>query len=92
MEDEGMNDREVRLTSVIAGGLWALGVMVVVGGLVSRVYGVPAIGLLMAGAGGVMNIRSMVMRCEDRMQQAFTCGRDYQRGLNADIAEVHTLH
>lgn len=83
-----VTDRQVAVTSVVSGVLWTVGSFVVVAGVLTELYGIPAIGLLMAGGGGVLNMRSFVMRCEARMRDAFEAGRDYQRNQGQQVRSV----
>lgn len=80
--------RQVAVTSVVAVVLWVIGSITVLIGIVTRVYGVPAIGLLLAMGGGVMQVRSFVLRCDARMHEAFEMGRQHQRGQDADLFTV----
>lgn len=75
-----MRDWEVRVAAVISGVLWVTGAALVVAGVLTKVYGVPAVGLFTAGVAAVLNIRGFVLRMEERIRDAFDLGRDYERG------------
>jgi hypothetical protein len=76
-----MRDREVKMTTVLSAVLWTTGTLVVIAGMWTEVYGLPGVGLLLAGAGGVLSIRGFVLHCQDHLRDAFEYGRDFERGL-----------
>ena len=74
-----MAGRQVAITNVVSGVLWATGGAAVLIGMLTRVYGVPAIGIMLSMAAAVLNVQRFVAHCEERMRNAFQCGRDYER-------------
>lgn len=77
------------MTTVVSGALWACGTAIIVVGLVTAMYGVPAVGIVFCMAGSVLNVRRFVLRCEERMRDVFECGREYERSRVS--GEVHSL-
>lgn len=74
-----MRDWEVQVTAVISGVLWLAGAATIVAGVLTKAYGVPAVGLFSAGVAAVLNIRGLVLGMEQRIRNAFELGRDYER-------------
>lgn len=83
-----MRDREVQLAAVISGVLWVAGAATVIAGVFTKTYGLPAVGLFSAGVAAVLNIRSFVLRMEERVRDAFELGRDYERGRPPTMRSV----
>jgi hypothetical protein len=83
-------ERQIRLTVVLAGACWLAGAAIVVVGILLSMYGVPAIGLMFCLAGAVLNIRSFTRSFADLLRDAFEGGREFER-LHSERAEVRAL-
>lgn len=75
-----MNDMNISLNSTTAYALWTLGAVLIVWHMLT---GNPtaALGLLLAGAGGVLTIRSFFCEQARREKAAFDLGRESIRSV-----------
>lgn len=74
-----MRDRRVSVLHVAAGALWAIGALLALAYVALGLRGTGVLGLLVAMAGGVTNIKAMLVHLEERERRAFQLGRDYER-------------
>lgn len=74
-----MRDRHISALHVAAGVLWVLGATLAVIYMAVGIRGTGCIGLLLAGAGGITNVRAMLAHMEERERRAFELGRDHER-------------
>src|SRR5690349_13905241 len=79
---EHMIDRKISAGKTVAYTLWAAGFLCIAASFVLPLQ-VAAIGLFLAGAGGVLTIRGYVCALQQREQNAFDIGRDYEQGMTA---------
>lgn len=70
-----MHDREVPVTSAVAVVLWLVGTILILVDLALPVE-TGELGLLAAGAAGVLNIRGFLQRQRERELEAFLSGRE----------------
>lgn len=75
-----MKDRQFSALHVFAGTLWAVGGLLILATLIAHQReGLAELGLLLAGAGGVLSVRGMLCHMEQRERTAFEIGRDIGR-------------
>lgn len=80
-----MQDRTISLHHVSAAALWVLGATLVTIGLMSGVPGLGHLGLMFAGAGGVINIRGFMCRALTDQRETFEIGVEY-----AELKRIHS--
>lgn len=87
-----MNDRKVAVTSVVAGLTWAIGLTLIVAGIVGE-DAWAGLGLYFAGVGGCLTIRHAIQHIVHARQDVFDMGRDYERGRmrSKTNGTVHSL-
>lgn len=74
---------------VAAFGLWAIGLVLVVAWMVDETMRTGGLGLMFAGAGGVLNIRVFILEMEDRERRAFDFGRQVGAASNEGTPRIH---
>lgn len=74
-----LSDRSISFTAVLAGAGWIVGVALVVIDLFVAPR-LDALGLIAAGAGGVLTIRGFFCTASERERNAFQLGRDSVQG------------
>lgn len=84
-----MTERQIKLTTALAAGLWITGVGVVLLGMFANRTGVPALGVMIGMAATVTQIRGFFAEHNRCIRQAFEVGRDHERGLSR--SEVRPL-
>lgn len=72
-----MNDWNLSAHHVVAAGLWAVGVALVIIGMLVGNESIGQLGILSAGLGGVINIRGFICKSARRDQRMFELGRDF---------------
>jgi len=80
--------RQISAWHVAAFGLWAIGLVLVVIWMVQGIR-TGGLGLLFAGAGGVINIRVFILEMEDRERQAFDFGRQVGAAQSEGTPRIH---
>lgn len=73
---------------VAAFGLWAVGLVLVVLWMVYALR-TGGLGLLIAGAGGVLNIKVFLGELEERERRAFEFGRQVGAVQGEDVERIH---
>lgn len=77
-----MQEQQIRVTTAIAGLLWAAGLGLVAAGITTNRNGVPALGVLVGMAAMLMQIRGYLADHDACLRQSFDLGRDYERGVS----------
>lgn len=73
---------------VMAFGLWAIGLVLVVMWMVEGIR-TGGLGLMFAGAGGVLNVRVFILEMEDRERRAFDFGRQVGAAQGEGTPRIH---
>lgn len=82
-----MHDRTISATTTIAYACWFTGTLLVFLSFFGPLQ-LAAVGLLIAGAGGVMQIRGFLCALERRERNAFALGKDYERRDRAQVSPI----
>lgn len=72
------DERKFPATHVYALGFWISGFVLVLLDLFTN-FETGELGILMAGIGGLLNVRGLLMHLECRERQAFSLGQDVER-------------
>lgn len=86
-----MEQRQVRVSVVLASVLWLVGSLVVLTGILLQWYGIPAVGLVCCLAAAVMNVRGFMHNFGGLLRDAFEGGREYERAHSRNRPEVRSL-